>query len=177
MFEYAPGYAPGNFSDGHDAKPCNPLVEQIMESFVQGDMRQNMRRFACSSFEHLIWLVCAKICAAMPADKNEANSCFTRHPSENSLYQVFARGHPPTSLERRASESKQNVHSAIQSSSLSHQPSAVSHQPSAFSLQPSASSQQPAASSQQPAAISHQPPAISPQPSVFSPQPFAFLFS
>ena len=61
-------------------------------SFVQGDMHQNIRRFACSSLEHLAWVVCAKICAAMPADKNEANNCFTRHPSEKSLYQVFARG-------------------------------------------------------------------------------------
>ena len=88
---------------------------------------------------------------------------------------------PLTSLERRASGNKQNVHSAIQSSSLSHQPSVIrpsalspSPQPSAFSLQPSASSPQPSAISEQPSAFSLQPSASSLQPLAFSQQPAAF---
>ena len=126
-----------------------------------------------------------------------------RSPCASRLVSVWSRwprqtrgdhgaAYPPTSLERRASGTKQNVHSAIQSSSLSHQPSAVSHQPpainqqpsaishqpSAISLQPSASnqrSQQPAASNHQPSAISHQPLAFSLQSSVLSRSHFFFL--
>ena len=55
-----------------------------------------MRPVACNSFEHILItckMICAKICAAMPADKNEANHCFPREPSQSSLYQVFARSH------------------------------------------------------------------------------------
>ena len=140
-------------------------------------------------FKELLWRLCLAERAETGSDcmPELLHNVRIRQPIERlacNAWATCARPNPPTSLERRASGTKQNVHSAIQSSSLNHQPSAVSHQPSAISLQPSASSQQPAASSQQSAASNHQPSATSHQPSAFSlqpsflnPQPFAFLFS
>ena len=108
---------------------------------------------------------------------------------------------PPTSLERRASENKQNVPPAIshhqsafslqsiiqpQPSAVCHQPSVISHQPSAFSHQSPAISDQPLAISFQPSVshpaspicrhslASNHPSAISHQPSAFSDQAPAF---